>query len=326
MVKILKKKKKKKKKDDCFAFLSVTGPSYNQPKFCPTAVWNPDAVTFADSSVVGFNPNSVFVSVNNTVYVMATDLNQVEIWLEGDSMPTMTLSADFNSSYAIFASIIGDVYIDNGAFNNQVDKWTLNAPNSTVEMYISGYCFSLFIDTDDNLYCSIESEHRVVKKAINNDANTSLTVAGTGTAGSASNMLNGPRGIFVDLKFNLYVADCQNNRIQQFKSGQLNGITVDVGTITFSCPTGLTLDIKGYLFITDYYNHRIIGSGPNGYRCIAGCTGTTGSQSDQLNNPSSLSFDSYGSLFVADMANSRIQKFILATNSCGKSFKSNDTV
>lgn len=255
---------------------------------------------------------------------MATDFNQVKVWLEGDSMPTMTFSADFNNSYAIFTSIIGDVYIDNGALNNRVDKWALNTADTFVEMYINGSCFSLFIDINDNLYCSIELQHQVVKKAINNDANTSLIVAGTGSAGSASNMLNGPRGIFVDLQFNLYVADCLNNRIQRFKSGQMNGITVDIGTIMLNCPTGIILDVDGYLFITDYYNHRIIGSGPNGYRCIVGCTGVNGSSSSQLNNPTSLSFDSYGNLFVADMTNNRIQKFILATNSCGKSLNFDD--
>jgi hypothetical protein len=75
---------------------------------------------------------------------------------------------------------------------------------------------------------------------------------------------------------------------------------------------------NGYLFITDYYNYRVIGSGPNGYRCIVGCSGVNGLLSDQLSNPSSLSFDSHGNLFVADTANGRIQKFLLETNLCGK--------
>jgi DNA-binding beta-propeller fold protein YncE len=126
----------------------------------------------------------------------------------------------------------------------------------------------------------------------------------------------------VDIKFNLYVADCGNNRIQLFQFDQLNGTTVPIigttETITLSCPTGLVLDGDGYLFITDYNNNRIVGSGTNGFRCIAGCTGSNGSASNQLYYPRGLSFDSYGNIYVVDGYNNRIQKFFLATNSCGK--------
>ncbi|CAF5112386.1 unnamed protein product, partial [Rotaria sp. Silwood1] len=38
------------------------------------------------------------------------------------------------------------------------------------------------------------------------------------------------------------------------------------------------------------------------------------STSSQLNNPSHLSFDSYGNIFVTDRDNSRVQKFILIPN------------
>jgi hypothetical protein len=45
---------------------------------------------------------------------------------------------------------------------------------------------------------------------------------------------------------------------------------------------------------------------------------TPGSTPNELNSPQSIALDSYGNMFVADRNNSRIQKFILATNSCGK--------
>jgi hypothetical protein len=223
-----------------------TGPSYNQPTFCPTAIWNPAAITFADNTIVGFSPYSVFVSINNTVYVAETDLNQVQLWIGGSNIPTTTLYGGLSSPYAVFASIIGDVYVDNGAYNGQLDRWTSNATSSVIEMYSDGSCSGLFIDIMDNLYCSMELEHQVIKQAINNIANTSKIIAGNGISGSASNMLNGPRGIFVDTKFNLYVADCDNNRIQLFPSGQSNAKTVAgngaTGTITLNCPSDLVLD------------------------------------------------------------------------------------
>jgi DNA-binding beta-propeller fold protein YncE len=132
-------------------------------------------------------------------------------------------------------------------------------------------------------------------------------------------MLNQPRGIFVDSNLTLYVADCANNRIQRFPSGQTNGITVAItGSITLNCPSGVVLDADGYLFIADTYYNRIVGSGPYGFRCIVGCTMAGGSALNEINQPAALSFDSYGNLFVADTYNNRIQKFLLATNSSGK--------
>ena len=58
--------------------------------------------------------------------------------------------------------------------------------------------------------------------------------------------------------------------------------------------------------------NRIVGSGPNGFRCIVGCT-----QTNQFDGPRSLGFDSYGNLFVSDRENNRILKFELIANSCG---------
>jgi hypothetical protein len=264
----------------------------------------------------------VFVDTNNTFYVTERDLDRIQVWLQGSMTPTRNMSAGLVSPSAVFATINGDVYIDNGASNGRVDKWTLNATNSVTAMYVNSRCYGLFVDINDNLYCSNGDLHQVVKKASYDNASTSTIIAGTGSYGSAPNMLNNPRGIFVDIELNLYVADCTNNRIQLFRSGQLNGTTEAgsgaPGTITLNCPTGVILDADGYLFIADYDNQRVISSGLNDYRCIAGCTGMSGSAPNQLNHPHTLSFDSYGNLFVADTANNRIQKFFLATNSCGK--------
>ena len=68
----------------------------------------------------------------------------------------------------------------------------------------------------------------------------------------------------------------------------------------------------------DSNNDRIVGSGPNGFRCLVGCSGSQGSASNQLNTPITLSFDSYGNMFVTDCGNNRIEKFILTNNSLGK--------
>ena len=120
----------------------------------------------------------------------------------------------------------------------------------------------------------------------------------------------------------IQLVDQNNNRIQLFRSGELNATTVaGVGssniTITLNSPSGVVLDADKYLFIVDQDNNRIVGSGPNGFRCLVGCSGG-GSASNQLYYPQSMAFDSYGNIFVTDRSNTRIQKFLLSRNSCGK--------
>ena len=131
-----------------------------------------------------------------------------------------------------------------------------------------------------------------------------------------------PFGIFVTDKFDLYVADFGNHRIQLFKHGSQSGTTIVTNGsyehIELSFPTGIVLDADGFLFIVDYGNHRIIGSGPNGFRCVVGCSGRNGSASNLLSNPITMNFDSFGNIIVVDQDNYRIQRFRLATNSCGK--------
>jgi hypothetical protein len=232
------------------------------------------------------------------------------------------ISGGFNGTYSIFVTINGNIYVDNGLYNGRVDVWTPNATNSATAMYVIGTCYDLFIDINNNLYCSLAYYNQVVTQSLYDSANSSIIAAGNGTAGATSNTLNYPTGIFVDTQLNLYVADCNNNRIQLFTSGSLNGTTVAgstvTGTITLNCPARIVLDADGYLFISDYSNNRIVGSDINGYHCIAGCTNGAGSAPNQLSNPVGLHFDSYGNLLVVDRNNFRIQNFLLATNSCSK--------
>jgi sugar lactone lactonase YvrE len=295
---------------------------YNQPKFCPNASWNANAITFASISEVGQYPRGIFVDTNNTVYVADATNNRVQVWFNESINPTKTISGNLSGPNAVFVTTNGDIYVDNGLYNGRVDKWTMDANASVPAMYVTSTCYGLFVDINDTLYCSTPDLHQVVKSSLNDNTTTSTLAAGTGSSGSTSNLLNQPYGIFVDDNFDLYVADYGNSRIQLFGLGQLNATTV-VGsgslstTISLNTPSGIVLDANHYLFIVDCGDNRIVGSGPNGFQCLVGCSGA-GSASNQLYAPSTLSFDGYGNIFVTDFANNRVQKFILLTNLCGK--------
>lgn len=264
----------------------------------------------------------IFVDINNTVFVTDTDNNNIYVWFAGSVLPDRVISGGMNTPYAIFVSLNGDIYVDNGFPYGTVEKRSSNGTSRTIVMYVSGSCLGLFVDIYGNIFCSLDSSHRVIRRSSSDSINTTTIVAGNGTSGNASNMLSYPRGIFVDTTLKLYVADYSNHRIQLFLSGHLNGTTVAgngaTGTIVLTHPTGVVLDADRNLFITDSDNKRIVGSGPNGFRCIVGCWDSTGNGINPLNGPRGLGFDSYGNLFVVDGTNSSVQKFFLATNSCGE--------
>ncbi|CAF1027611.1 unnamed protein product [Adineta steineri] len=248
------------------------------------------------------------------------------MWQEESINPTAIIHGNFTEPTSLFVTSNGDIYIDDGEKNGRVQKWMADTNIFVTVMNVSSRCTGLFVDINNALYCSMSGHHQVVKRSLNDAVTASGRVAGTSIYGPASNELFYPGGIFVDVNLDLYVTDCNNDRVQLFHSGELNGTTVAGSkslnpTISLDCPSGIILDADKYLFIVDLRNNRIIGSGLNGFRCLVGCYGK-GSQSNQLYQPSSLNFDHSGNMFVTDQNNHRIQKFLLMKNSFGKLKKS----
>ena len=299
----------------------ILAPSYNQPKLSANASWNPNATTIANSSTIGLNPRGIFININDTIYIADRTNNRIQIWLSGSILPTNTISVSLSTPNFVFVTITGDMYFSN--LNKNIEKWSLDTNMSAGVIYTNSMCFGLFVDISNTIYCSMALLHQVVKKWLNDNSTTWTIVGGNGTAGNNSNMLQGPLRIFVDTNFDLYVADAGNDRIQLFRQGQSDGITV-VGngssnlTTTLYFPTAVILEADKYLFITDGSNNRIIGSGPYGFRCIAGCSRLNGSTSSQFSSPISLNFDSHGNLYVLDINNHRLQKLSLIEDTSGK--------
>ena len=198
----------------------VLGVSFNQPKLCPSAVWAENGTTFADNISIGANPHSIFINTINTVYAANSQDGRIQTWSEGSAGPTRTIATNSTNPYSLFVSLTGEIYIDNWNFK-RVDVWQENASSYVSKFDMGGACYSIFVDTNDSLYCSLLYYHAIIKRSVNSSGSQNMTVAGTGCPGYLSHTLFYPRGIFVTMSFALYVADSQNHRVQLFRSGEV---------------------------------------------------------------------------------------------------------
>ena len=178
------------------------------------------------------------------------------------------------------------------------------------------------IDSSGNLYIAEYGNSKIRK--ITPDR-TVTTIAGStvgfldGQATAAKFYM--PVGITVDSSGNLYVADNISNRIRKIDTsgnvttfaGSTQGSLDGQGTTAkFYLPSGIVVDSSGNLYIVDRGNHRIRKITPDGnVTTIAGSTvgsvdgqGTTA----KFNNPTGITIDSSGNLYVSDYSSHRIRK------------------
>ncbi|CAF1016276.1 unnamed protein product [Rotaria sordida] len=293
--------------------------SVNKPKLNECASWSSNPIIIANSTTTDMSPFSLFIGINDTLYVADRTMKTIHIYPEKSGDSTKTIVSNFTFSTGFFVTITGDIYIDNGN-NSHISKWSFDTISNDIIMYMNSECISLFIHIDNTLYCSIQNGHQVVKMSLNSNDSTFMTAAGTGCAGSTSDMLDQPFGIYVNINFDLYVADTGNNRVQLFYDGEMNGRTVAGETLgkrfALNKPTSVILDADDNLFIVDSGNQRIIRLGSDGFRCLMGCSKSSCSRPNEVCHPLTAAFDSYGNIFIANQYINGIQKFLLATNSC----------
>jgi len=276
--------------------------------------------------MIGTSIHNIFIDRSNTIYLTNNANGTITIWENGSLSPTQVISVKPLAPRFVF--VINKVlYFDSGFRDGIVYKWVLHPTtnNSDQVLKANSSCDHMFIDISDTMYCSLNHGHRVVKQWLGNDATEIVeNVAGTGIAASASDTLNHPYGIFVDINFDLYVADCNNHRIQRFSTGERKGFTVaGNGSVRFNIilrfPTAIVLDTNEIFFIADYGNQRIIRLGPFGFQCLVGRCDSSDSTEYFYAGSLGFSFDIFGNMFVVSGTNATLLKFSLSlTNSCGR--------
>lgn len=181
------------------------------------------------------------------------------------------------------------------------------------------------VDGNGNIYVTDSENHRIRKIT---SAGVVTTLAGStwgstdGTGAVAK--FDTPTGITIDGIGNLYVTDRNNHRIRKITStgivttlaGSTPGFADGNGTVAkFSVPTGITVDGNGNLYVTDANNHRIRKITSTGF--VTTLAGSTPGFADgtgivaKFNNPTGITIDGNGNLYVADRYNHRIRKIAI---------------
>lgn len=175
----------------------------------------------------------------------------------------------------------------------------------------------LAADMVGNTYIADYGNHRI--RRVTADG-TITTIAGTGIAGGSGDgelatnaQLTLPRGLAIDPKGNLYVADSGTNRVRMIDpQGYIHpfagtGVSGDSGdgdsalTAQLSGPTGLAIEQgTGTLYIADTGNHRVRKVTTDGK--ISSVAGTAAT----LSLPVAIATDDRGDVFVADEGTSRV--------------------
>ena len=235
-------------------------------------------------------------------------------WRNDTIRPSRIISSGLFQPFGMFVVSTGEIYVNFGF--GRVDKWKSKVNSYESVAQFCSYCWSMFISMNDMIYCSMR--HSIVTRSLDHNSNRITMIAGTGVPGIEEHMLNVPQGIFVDMNLDLYVADCWNHRVQLFRSGTIDGITI----LTRSnlspnfAPSSVVLDANQNIYIVDAAENCIFSGTLNHFKCIVGCREKDSSH-DLFSFPR-MAFDSFGNIYYADRRNSRVTKFLLSKDKCGK--------
>ena len=248
-------------------------------------------------------------------------------------------AAEFALPSGIAIDSSGNIYVAD-TFNQRIRKIT---PDGTVSLFAGngtqGYVQgspttaeftypsgNMVLDTSGNLYVA-DSNTGSIRK-IDKSGNVS-NLAGNGTwwnyqegTGTGAEFY-WPKGTAIDSNNNVFVADTNNYRVRKVTPGGTtssyagNGVGGHVdgaaSSAEFSAFFGITVDSAGNVYIADTGNNCIRKITPGGTVSTLAGNGTAGyvdgtATNAEFNNPTGITIDPRGYLYVADTNNNAIRR------------------
>ena len=275
----------------------------------------------------------ISATIGNVLYRRSRPLPTPAGWkanvitLAGDGSPHVrdansATQGAFSDPFGVAIAEDGTVYVADAGESNRIRRITPDGAVGTFaggsEGFADGHTTSasfntpggLALDADGNLYVADTGNNRIRK--ITPEGQVS-TVAGDGTPGyrdgpASQAQFNGPIGIAVDGRGNIYVADTYNDRVRLVTSdGQVSTVAGkgtpgyadgDRNAALFDTPCGIVAANDGSLIVADTGNDRLRKITPDG-------NVTTLPQQD-LSNPIGLALSHDNFLYVTELDRSRV--------------------
>ena len=260
----------------------------------------------------------------------------------GDGGPAT--AAQLNHPAGVAVDVFGNLFIAD-ANNNRIRKVDTSGIISTVAGNgIAGFsgdggqatsaqlnnASGVAVDASGNIFIADNNRIRKV-----NTSGIISTVVGNGVGGfsgdggtALSAQLNNPSGVVLDASGNIFIADRANHRIRKVNTVGIISTVAGNGGIGYSgdggnatdahiSPTEVRVDFFGNIIIVDNVNNRIRQVNSTGIINTVAGNGMSGFAGDgglataaQLNVPTGGAIDDSGNIFIADLGNCRIRKFI----------------
>ena len=274
------------------------------------------------------SPSAVAVDPSGNLYIADTENHRIrKVTAIGGAITDRSCS----SNCSIISTVAGTGSAGYSGDGGSATLAAINGPEG------------VFVNASEDIFISDTVNHRV--RVVKKSNNVIRTVAGTGTAGysgdggnAVSAQVNAPRGIFVDINNDLYIADTNNHRIRKVRNSNniittlagtgSGGYSGDGGAATaaqLSGPRAVSADGAGNLYIADTGNHRLRIVNHDAAPVIATMAGTGagGYNGDSqpaaqasLNAPSGVALGltrGGGRIFIGDTGNNRIRMLFLKT-------------
>jgi tripartite motif-containing protein 71 len=230
------------------------------------------------------------------------------------------------SAAGVLLHAYGSPGVGPGSFS---DPWGIAVNRSTGNVYVS--------DPGNNRLVELSSSGSFVRAfgwgvspggTRKDEFQNCTSYCEAGIVGSGEGQFNWPQGVAVDSSGNVWVAEYNNDRLQEFgaEGKYLHSYgTAGSGGGQFNRPANIVFSGSD-LFVTDQENNRLqelsnagafveaIGWGvSNGEEklevCTSGCrAGSAGSGNGQLSSPIGLAIDAAGNLYVGEYINDRVQE------------------
>jgi DNA-binding beta-propeller fold protein YncE len=180
---------------------------------------------------------------------------------------------------------------------------------------------SIAADHSFNIYVTDTGNNRVEKFT-----SAGAFVTSWGSSGTGDGQFFQPLGIAIDGSTNVYVVDNSNHRVQKFTSSgtfltKWGSQQVGAEDSTFQgdpgftpglfmsvCDLAVDLNDANRLYASDPGNHRVQEFDPNGG--LLDAWGGFGTNPGQFEGTGAIAVDNTGFLYVLDVGNNRLQKFL----------------